>query len=98
MISEYDDRVWVSFKVMMPFSEHPNDSEQFPIKDLVFSFCWVQGLGQVTAWMILSIIISLKEHSSGCHKRSISRNGKLVSGVRVPKDWLTKEAIFQGQE
>jgi hypothetical protein len=45
MISEYDNRVRVSFKVMTPFSERPNNSEQFSVKDLVVPFCQVQGLG-----------------------------------------------------
>jgi len=95
MIGEYDNQVWVPFKVMAPFSECSDDGEQFPIEDLVVSFCWVQGLGQVTAWMILSIVIGLKEHRSSSHEGSISHNCKLVSGVGVSKDWLTKETIFQ---
>jgi hypothetical protein len=98
MIGEYDNQVRVPFKVMAPFSERSDDSEQFSIEDLVVSFCWVQGLGQVTARMILSVVISLKEHRSGSHKGGISRNCELASGVGVLKDWLTKETIFQGQE
>jgi hypothetical protein len=98
MIGEYDNRVWVSFKVMTPFSERTDNSEQFPIEDLVVSFCWVQRLGQVTTWMILSIIIGLKEYCSGGHEGSISCNCELTSGVGVSKDRLTKETIFQGQE
>jgi len=86
MISEYDNRVWVSFKVMMPFGKCTDDSEQFSIKDLVVSFRWVQGLGQVAAWMILSVIISLKEYYSGSHEGSIGCNCKLVSRVWVSKD------------
>jgi hypothetical protein len=83
---------------MVPFSECPYDGKQFPIKDLIVSFCWVQGLGQVPARMILSIVISLEEHCSGSHEGSISCNCELASGVRVSEDWLTKEAIFQRQE
>jgi len=98
MIGEYNNRVRVPFKVMAPFSERSDDSKQFPIKDLVVSFCWVQGLGQVTAWMILSIVIGLKEHHSGSHEGSISCNCKLASRVGVLKDQLMEETIFQGQE
>jgi hypothetical protein len=45
MISEYNDWVRVPFEVMTPFSEHANNSKQFPIEDLVVSFRQVQGLG-----------------------------------------------------
>jgi hypothetical protein len=98
MISEHDNQVWVPFKVMMPFSECTDDSEQLPIEDLVVSFCWVQRLGQVTAQMILSIIIGLKEYGSSSHKGGVSCNCELMSRVRVSKYWLMEETIFQGQE
>jgi hypothetical protein len=98
MIGEHDNRVWISFKVMTPFSECTDDSEQFPIEDLVVSFRWIQGLGQVPTWMILSIIIGLEKHCSGGHEGSISCNCELMSRVGVSKDRLAKETIFQGQE
>jgi hypothetical protein len=59
MICEDDNRVWVSFKVIAPFSECPDDCEQLPVKDLVITFSRVKGLGEVTAGMILTIVISL---------------------------------------
>jgi hypothetical protein len=48
--------------------------------------------------MVLSIIISLKEHRSSGDERSISCYGKLTGRIRVSKDWLMKEAVLQGQE
>jgi hypothetical protein len=54
-----NDRVRVPFQIV---------AQQFMIKNLVIPFCRVQGLRQVTTWMVLLIFISLKEHGSGSNK------------------------------
>jgi hypothetical protein len=98
MIGEHDNRVWVPFKIMTPLCERTDDSEQFSVEDLVISFSRVQGLGQVTAWMILSIIIGLKKYRSSSHERGVSCNCELTSRIRITKYRLTEETIFQSQE
>jgi hypothetical protein len=98
MICEDDDRVQVPFKVMAPFGECSDNSEQFPVKDLVITFGRVQGLREVTTGVISTIVIGLKEYCSSSDEGSIRCNSKLMGGIRVLEDWLVEEAIFQGQE
>jgi hypothetical protein len=98
MICEDDDRVQVPFKVMAPLGECSDNSEQFPVKDLVITFGRVQGLREVTTGVISTIVISLKEYCSSSDEGSICCNSKLTGGIRVLEDWLVEEAIFQGQE
>jgi hypothetical protein len=59
-------------------------------------FSGIQRLGEITARVILANIISLQEHCSGSNKGSIGGNSELTGRIRVPEDWLAKEAIFQG--
>jgi hypothetical protein len=48
--------------------------------------------------VVLTIIIGLKkDHSSG-NKGGIDGYSELTGGIWVLKNWLTEEAIFQGQE
>jgi hypothetical protein len=44
MISEYDDRVRIPFKIMPPCFQGVDNSEEFSIIDLVVSFGGVKGL------------------------------------------------------
>jgi hypothetical protein len=59
VIHKDDNGMGVPLKVMAPFSECSDNSEQLLVKDLVIALSGVQGLGKVTAGMILAIVISL---------------------------------------
>jgi hypothetical protein len=59
MICKHDDRVRVPFKIKAPFSECADNSEQFSVKDLIITFGRIQGLGEVTTGVILTIVIGL---------------------------------------
>jgi len=98
MIHKDNNGMRVSFKVMMPFSECTNYGEQLAIKDLIVTFSRVQGLREISAGMVLAIVIGLKEYCSSGNKGSIGSNHKLSSGIGVPEDWLMKEAILQSKE
>jgi hypothetical protein len=71
MISEYNDRVGVSFKVVSPCFQGSDNGKEFSIIDLVVPFGGVKGLRKVSAGMICSILISLEQDCTGCYKRSI---------------------------
>jgi hypothetical protein len=98
MISENNDWVGISLKIMAPFTKCVDHCKYFPVEDLIVTFCWIQGLEEVAAWVILSVLISLKEHSSSGNKQSISGNSELSGGVWVAEDQLLEEAIFQCKE
>jgi hypothetical protein len=59
MVCEYKDRMRTAFEVMVPFSQGSDYCEQFSIKDLIVSFCGVQGLGKIAAWVVYTIFVSL---------------------------------------
>jgi hypothetical protein len=44
MISEYNDRVGISFEVMPPCFQGTDNGEEFTIIDLIISFSRVKGL------------------------------------------------------
>jgi hypothetical protein len=71
MIHKDNNQVRIPLEVMMPFSKRTNYSEQFAIKNLIIMFSRVRGLGEVTARVILTVIISLQEYCSGSDKGGI---------------------------
>ena len=73
VIGENDNRVRVPFEVVSPCLESTDDGKEFSIVDLVVSFCRVERLGKVGAWVVVSIFISLEENCSSCNKGCISR-------------------------
>jgi hypothetical protein len=60
MIGEHDNRVRVPFEVVPPSFQGADDCEEFTIVDLVISFSRVEGLREVTARVICSVLISLE--------------------------------------
>lgn len=71
---------------MPPCFQGADDGEEFPVIYLVVSFCGVEGLGKVTAWVVCSILISLEKDSTSGYEGGISGEGKLSGGVRVSED------------
>ena len=72
MISEDDNRVRVPFEVVSPCLESADYRKEFSIIDLIVSFCRVEGLREIGAWVVGSILISLEENCSSCNKGCIS--------------------------
>jgi hypothetical protein len=60
MISEYDNRVRVPFKIMPPCFQGTDNGEEFTIIDLVIPFSGVKGLREVSTGVICSVLISLE--------------------------------------
>src|SRR6267154_5197761 len=77
MVGEDNDRVWVPFEVMAPSFQGSDDGKEFPIVNLIVSFCGVKGLGKVSAGMIRSILISLEKDCSSGGKRGVCSESEL---------------------
>jgi hypothetical protein len=86
VISEHDDRVRIPFKVVPPCFQGTDDGKEFSIVDLVVSFGGVEGLRKVSAGMMCTVLISLKQDCTGCNKQCIGGQGKLSGGIRVLED------------
>jgi hypothetical protein len=55
MISEDDNGVGIYFQIVVPFCKSVNYSKQFTIKDLIITFCRVQGLGKIATGVVLAV-------------------------------------------
>ena len=59
MICDYDHWMFGSHEVMMPFLQGLDDSKEFPIVDIVISFCRGEGGRMIGTGMEISIGILL---------------------------------------
>ena len=94
MISEYNDGVRGSEQEMVPVGDSAYDCEEFSIIDLIISFGWSKRFGEVEAWVVVTVIIFLKENPSSSDKGGVSCNGELLLRVRVAKNGGSAEGFF----
>ena len=44
MINDDRDRVWGALEILLPFRKCKDDSEEFPVIDVIVSFSWGEHL------------------------------------------------------
>ena len=62
MISDNRDRVGGSLQGMFPFGESKDNSKKFPVIDIIVTFCWQEGFGEVSARVKIPIGVLLHEY------------------------------------
>ena len=96
MISEDRDRVRGPLQVLLPLSEGEDNSEKFPIIDVVVSLNQREGLGKISAGVKVSCCIGLHQNGSSGQEGGI---GHEVNGARDIGDTEDRgggEDCFQG--
>ncbi|KIK32050.1 hypothetical protein CY34DRAFT_102321, partial [Suillus luteus UH-Slu-Lm8-n1] len=103
VICKNNDRMGVSFKIVAPCFQSTDNSEKFPIIDLIVTFGGIKRLGKIPARVIGSIFISLEKNCSSGYEGSIGGKGELARGIRVSEDrigtclGLLERSIFSGK-
>ena len=82
MIRDYDHQMFGSSEIMMPFLQGLDDREEFPIIDVIISFCRGEGGRMTGTRMEVSIGVLLHRYSSGSSEGSISHDKEWVGGVQ----------------
>ena len=67
---------------MAPSFESTNNSQEFPIIDIIITFSRREGLGEVRAQMPIAISIHLKEDGARSMFGSIGGESKGTRGIR----------------
>jgi hypothetical protein len=98
VIGECLDWKWESMEIVMPGLEGTDDSEEFPIIDVIVPFCRAKGLGEVRAGVPVTIGVSLEEDSAQSVLRDVGGDGEWSREVRHVENGFREEQRFQGMK
>ena len=82
MISDYGNWVVGALKVLAPFIQSKNNSKEFPVINVIILFDWCEYFGKISTRVMVSIVISLHEHSSCSKEGGVSHDSKGVGDIR----------------
>ena len=88
-------REWGSLEVVTPGFQGSNDGKEFPVVDVVVSFCWGEWLGKVGARVPIAIRVGLEEDCAGGVLEGVGCNGEGGGKVWEMEDWLGQEEGFE---
>ena len=91
VVGEDLDGKWGSVEVVSPGFQGSDDGKEFPIIDVIVSFCWREQLGEIGARVPIAVRISLQEDGARGIFGSVSGDGEGGSEVREMKDGLGQE-------
>ena len=79
-----DDGNWVvgALKILAPFIQSRNNSKEFPVIDVIILFGWCECFGRISTRVMVSIVISLHEHSSCSEEGGVSYDSKGAGDIR----------------
>ena len=98
MVSHYDHQVFSPHKVMTPLLESLDDGKEFPVIDVIVSFCQREGGRMIGTGTEISIGVFLHEHSSSGSEGSVCHDKEGFGGVRHLNYWGGKESFFEFDE
>ena len=87
-----------AMEVVAPRLQGANDGEEFAVIDVVISFGWREGLGEVGTRVPVTIRIGLEEDGTRCVFRGVCGNSEGGGEVGEVKDGLGEEETFEGVE
>ena len=70
-----------SLQIMVPVFKSMNDSESFPVVDVIVPLGRGECLREVSTGMKISITILLHEDAAASNKRSVSHDDKRVTDI-----------------
>ena len=76
MISDNSDWMGGASKVLLPLVQSQDDSKEFSVIDIIVSFGWCEGFGEVSTGVMVSIVICLHKYSSGSKEGGVCHNGE----------------------
>ena len=76
MIGDNSDWMGGASKVLLPLVQSQDDGKEFLVINIIVSFSWCKGFGEVSAGVMVSIVISLQKYSSGSKEGGVCHNGE----------------------
>ena len=95
MISDNSDWMGGASKVLLPLVQSQDDSKEFLVINIIVSFSWCKGFGEVSAGVMVSIVISLQKYSSSSEEGGVCHNGEGTGDIRDYEDWGGGEYLFE---
>ena len=74
MISDNSDWMGGASKVLLPLVQSQDNSKEFLVINIIVSFSWCEGFGEVSTGVMVSIVISLHKYCSSSKEGDICHN------------------------
>ena len=81
MIGDNSDRMGGASKVLSPLIQSQDDSKEFLVINIIVLFSQCKGFGEVSAGVMVSIVISLHKYSSGSEEGGVCHNSEGTSDI-----------------
>ena len=98
MVCDHCDQVFSSSEVMSPFLQGLDDSEEFSIIDVIFSFCRRESGRMIGTRMENSVRIFLHKYSSRGCEGGVCHDKERFGHVRHFDHWGGEECLFEFYE
>ena len=95
MIGDNSDWMGGSSKVLSPLVQSQDDSKEFSVINIIVLFSQCKGFGDVSAGVMVSIVISLQKYSSSSEEGGVCHNGEGTGDIRDYEDWGGGEYLFE---
>ena len=82
MISEENDWVTRALEVMLPMIQGMDNSEEFPVIDIIVAFCRGEGLRKICAGVKVSVVVLLHEDPPTSQEGSISHDNERTTNIQ----------------
>ena len=98
VVSNDGDQMGGSLNVLFPFFQCKDYGKKFAIIDVIVAFSGDKCLGEIGAWMGVTIEIVLEEDGCSGKERSIGHDGERTSNIWDAKDRSGGKGIVKGIE